>query len=261
MKNATDAFRKLVDIMAQLRSENGCPWDREQTFESLKTFVVEECYELLETVDDADYDALCGELGDLQLQIVFMAQIAAEKELFTISDVLNRINEKMIRRHPHVFGSDRVQSPDEVLENWEKIKTAERENGDSPKKGFLSGIPAHLPSLQTAYQIGVKTGRIGFDWETPGDVEEKIREEWDEVKEAEAEQSPEKLREELGDLLFTIANFARKHGIDPEDALRQSNRKFARRFAWMEARTDLHNTTSEELEELWNRAKEEERHG
>lgn len=257
-----DEFQRLIDIMDQLRGENGCPWDREQTFETLKTFVVEESYELLETIDNKDYDALCGELGDLQLQIVFMARIAKEMGLFTIEDVFHRINRKMIRRHPHVFGEQTVDSTDEVLQNWEKIKAEERkeENGvRQEKKGFLSGIPKHLPALQTAYQIGVKTSRIGFDWDTPADVEEKIREEWAEVKEAEKSGNREAIREELGDLLFTIANFARKYDIDPEDALRLSNRKFARRFAQMEANGDVCNASPEKLESLWQAAKQQEK--
>ncbi len=258
MENALNEFERLVAIMDRLRGENGCPWDRDQTFQSLKTFVIEESYELVDTVDTGDHEALCGELGDLQLQIVFMARIAKEKGLFSIEDVLKRINEKMIRRHPHVFNNEAVENTDQVLENWEKIKTEERKNGQGSKKGFLSGIPRSLPALQVAYQIGVKTGRVGFDWDTPGEVEEKIREEWQEMKEAEASGDREHLRDELGDLLFTIANFARKHEIDPEDALRQANRKFMNRFARMEEQVDLHNTTSEELEELWHQVKKEE---
>jgi len=258
MQEALNEFQRLVTIMDELRGENGCPWDRDQTFDTLKTFVIEESYELVDTVDDRDYEALCGELGDLQLQIIFMARIAAEEGLFTIADVLHAINEKMIRRHPHVFGSQDVANTDEVLENWEKIKTEERKNGSSPKAGFLSGIPRSLPALQVAYQIGVKTGRVGFDWETPAEVEAKIREEWDEMKEAEASGNHEHLQDELGDLLFTIANFARKHNIDPEDALRRANRKFMRRFSRMEEQVDLHSASPSELEELWNRVKLEE---
>lgn len=258
MEGAWKEFERLVAIMDRLRSEDGCPWDRDQTFQSLKTFVIEESYELVDAVDDGDHQALCGELGDLQLQIVFMARIAREQGLFSIEDVLKRINEKMIRRHPHVFSDEAVENTDQVLENWEKIKTEERKNGLNGKKGFLSGIPRSLPALQVAYQIGVKTGRVGFDWDTPAEVEEKIREEWNEMKEAEASGNLDHLRDELGDLLFTIANFARKHEIDPEDALRQANHKFMKRFARMEEQVDLHDSTSEELEQLWNRVKKEE---
>ncbi len=254
--------QRLVEIMDRLRGEGGCPWDREQTFETLKTFLIEESYEVIEAVDKGDFDDLCGELGDVQLQIVFMARIAKEEGFFTMADVLRRINEKMIRRHPHVFGDETIHSTDEVLENWEKIKAKERE-GENDKsgnqKGFLSGIPKSLPALQVAYQIGVKTSRIGFDWETPAQVEEKIHEEWAEMKEAEAANDREGLREELGDLLFTIANFARKHGIDPEDALRLSNDKFMKRFEKMEKATDVTASTTERLEELWQAAKAEEK--
>ncbi|NOZ13042.1 MAG: nucleoside triphosphate pyrophosphohydrolase [Acidobacteria bacterium] len=262
MKEITAECRKLVEIMDRLRGENGCPWDREQTFESLKTFLIEESYEVIEAVDKKDFDALCGELGDVQLQIVFMARIAKEKGLFTMADILRRINEKMIRRHPHVFGDETVHSTGEVLENWEKIKAKERETengGNTVPKGFLSGIPGSLPALQVAYQIGVKTSRIGFDWNTPAEVEEKIHEEWAEMKEAEAAGDRDGLREELGDLLFTIANFARKHGIDPEDALRLSNRKFMNRFGKMEQAADVTTSSPEQLEALWQAAKAEEK--
>ncbi len=262
MKEITEQCRQLVEIMDRLRGGAGCPWDREQTFETLKTFLIEESYEVIDAVDNEDFDALCGELGDVQLQVVFMAQIAKEKGLFSMSDVLRRINEKMIRRHPHVFGEETVHSTDEVLENWEKIKAKEREESAGEVKksnGFLSGIPKHLPALQVAYQIGVKTSRIGFDWATPADVEEKIHEEWAEMKEAEAAGDRDGIREELGDLLFTIANFARKYGIDPEDALRLSNRKFMKRFDKIEKSVDVTATTPEKLEELWQAVKAEEK--
>ncbi len=261
MEKIKTECQKLVEIMDRLRGKGGCPWDREQTFESLKTFLIEESYEVIEAVDKKNFDALCGELGDVQLQIVFMARIAKEKGLFSMEDVLRRINEKMIRRHPHVFGDETVQSTEEVLENWEKIKAKEREteNGNTVPKGFLSGIPESLPALQVAYQIGVKTSRIGFDWNTPAEVEEKIHEEWAEMKEAEAAGNRDGLREELGDLLFTIANFARKYGIDPEDALRISNRKFMNRFRKMEQAADVTASSPEQLEALWQAAKAEEK--
>ena len=261
MKEIKGECQRLVEIMDRLRGEGGCPWDREQTFETLKTFLIEESHEVIEAVDKKDFNALCGELGDVLLQIVFMSRIAKENGLFTMADVLRRINEKMIRRHPHVFGDETVHSTGEVLENWEKIKAKEREgeSGETGgKKGFLSGIPRTLPALQVAYQIGVKTSRIGFDWDTPAQVEEKIHEEWAEMKEAEAANDRDGLREELGDLLFTIANFARKHGIDPEDALRLSNRKFMGRFEKMEKAADVTAATPERLEELWQAAKAEE---
>ncbi len=255
-------FDKLVEIMEKLRSENGCPWDKEQTFESLKTFVIEEAYELIDAIDDKDFKHICEELGDLQLQIVFLSQIAKETNLFKIEDVLTSINEKMIRRHPHVFGEEQVSNSQDVLTNWEKIKTKERnENKAEEKKRFLSGIAKHLPALQAAYQIGVKTSRIGFDWEKPADVEKKVEEEWVEYKEATKSGNTEKIKEELGDVLFTLAQLVRKHGFEPEDLLRNANKKFMKRFKHIEDNIDIHNSKQEELEKLWQKAKQLEKPG
>lgn len=249
-------FDKLVEIMERLRGENGCPWDKEQTFESLKTFLIEEAYETIEAIDEKDYEHLCEELGDLQLQIVFLSQIAKEKGLFSVEDSLKKINEKMIRRHPHVFGNEEVNSSDDVLTNWEKIKTEERkENGNEKKKRFLSGIAKQLPALQTSYQIGVKTSRIGFDWESHVEVEKKVLEEWNEYKEAVKNSNSDKIEEELGDFLFTVANLVRKHGFEPEDVLRKANKKFMKRFEYIEDNTDIHNSSQDDLEKLWNEVK------
>jgi len=255
-------FDKLVEIMERLRGENGCPWDKEQSFESLKPFVIEEAYEAIETIDDKDYTHLCEELGDLQLQIVFLSQIAKEQKLFTVEDALNSINEKMIRRHPHVFGEEIVENSDDVLTNWEKIKTEERQtNGEESKKRFLSGIAKQLPALQTSFQIGVKTSRIGFDWETAQEVEEKVMEEWAEYKEAVNTNDKDKIKEELGDLLFSIAQLARKHDLEPEDTLRIANKKFMKRFEYIEDNTDIHNSSNELKESLWQKAKKLENNG
>jgi len=249
-------FDKLVEIMATLRSENGCPWDRKQTLETLKSFLIEEAYETIDAIDEKDFDKLKEELGDLLLQIIFQSRIAEECGNFSIEDVIKTINEKMIRRHPHVFGNDKVNSTDEVLENWEKIKAKEREK--KKEKGFLSGIAKKLPALQTAFQIGVKTSRIGFDWEKPEEVAEKVEEEWQETKEAMKEGDRKKIKEEIGDLLFTIAQLARKYEIDPEDALRETNKKFMKRFKHIEKNTDIYNSSLEEMEKLWQEAKRKE---
>jgi len=255
-------FDKLVNIMEKLRDENGCPWDKEQTFETLKTFVIEEAYELIDAIDDKDFKHICEELGDLQLQIVFLSQIAKETNLFKIEDVLTSINEKMIRRHPHVFGEEQVSNSNDVLTNWEKIKTEERKaNKTEEKKRFLSGIAKHLPALQTAYQIGVKTSRIGFDWEKPSEVEKKVEEEWLEYKEAMKSNNTKKVKEELGDVLFTLAQLVRKHGFEPEDLLRNANKKFMKRFEYIEDNIDIHNSKQEELEKLWQQAKQLEEPG
>lgn len=249
-------FDKLVDIMEQLRGENGCPWDKEQSFETLKTFLIEESYEAIEAIDEKDYSHLCEELGDLQLQIVFLSQIAKENNLFNVEDALKSINEKMIRRHPHVFGDTSVENSDDVLTNWEKIKTEERQNNkEKKKKGFLSGISKQLPALQAAYQIGVKTSRVGFDWENAKEVEKKVLEEWNEYREAVNKNDQENIKEELGDLLFTIANLARKHHIEPEDALRLANKKFMKRFEYIEDKTNIHDSSTKDLEKLWNEVK------
>ncbi|MDP2643477.1 MAG: nucleoside triphosphate pyrophosphohydrolase [Desulfobacterales bacterium] len=251
------AFDQLIEIIDRLRSADGCPWDREQTFESIKTFLIEEVYEIIDTIDDGNFDKLYEELGDLQLQIVFLSRIAQEKGIFTIQEVLACINEKMIRRHPHVFGDASVASTREVLENWEKIKSLERENSTPGNPGgLLSSIAKSLPALQAAYQIGSKTSRVGFDWDTCEAVEEKFREEWQEYEHAKQTGDIQNIRHEIGDMLFTLANLARKLKIDPEDALRLSNKKFTRRFAHMEKNTDVHRTSRQRLEMLWNQAKE-----
>ena len=249
-------FDKLVEIMATLRSENGCPWDKKQTLETLKSFLIEEAYETVDAIDEGDFDKLKEELGDLLLQIIFQSRIAEECGKFTIEDVIKTINEKMIRRHPHVFGNENVNSTDEVLENWEKIKAKEREK--KKEKGFLSGIAKKLPALQVAFQIGVKTSRIGFDWETPDEVIEKCKEEWREFEKARKSGDRKKIKEEIGDILFTIAQIARKYEIDPEDALRETNKKFMKRFKYIEKNTDIYNSSIEEMEELWQKAKKEE---
>jgi MazG family protein len=261
------ALTRLLEIMATLRSPTGCPWDREQTIDTLKPFVLEETYEVLAAIDRHDHAALCEELGDFLFEAVFLAQLEAEAGHFTIADSLERVADKLVRRHPHVFargaGEAPLASAGQVRTRWEEIKAQER--GDqSDRKTLLGGIPATLPSLLRAYQIGMRAASVGFDWSRAGDVIEKIQEEVDELREAASGTGPDRAEEEMGDLLFTIANLARKLGIEPETALRKANEKFTRRFATMErAISDngrmMSEMSIEDLEREWQRAKTEPR--
>ena len=252
-------FERLKAIMRRLRAPGGCPWDREQTFESLKTYLLEETYEVIEAIDKKDHDQLREELGDLLLQIVFQSQIATEENLFTIDDVAEHISNKLIRRHPHVFGSAQASTADEVLRNWEFLKKEERE-----KRGggsILQGIPKALPALTKARRIGEKVSRVGFDWESPRDVIPKIREELTELQQALEEGKKEAIESEMGDLLFSISNLSRHLGIDPESALQGANHKFISRFKYIEnslkkERTDLEDASPKEMEKLWEESKE-----
>jgi len=266
---AGDHFERLVDIMRTLRSPEGCAWDREQTVASLRPFVLEEAYEVVEAMDRDDRTALRDELGDLLLEAVFVAQICAEAGDFTIADAADAIVAKLIRRHPHVFGdadeTGRDLSPGEVKAQWERIKTVERA-GQPARETLLDGIPAALPSLLRASRIGARTANVGFDWDTPGAVIEKVDEELSELREAIAAADQTHVEEELGDLLFTVANLGRQLRIDPESALRAANAKFTRRFQAVERRLverghSLHAATAEELEREWNAVKAAERHG
>src|SRR4051812_44882940 len=228
--------------MAALRAPGGCPWDREQTIDTLKKYVLEETYELLEAIDLHDHDALREELGDFLLQAVFLAQLEQEADRFSIADSLKAIADKLVRRHPHVFalGEDetRLETANQVRVRWEEVKAQER-GGDAKPKTLLSGIPAALPALLRAYQIGARAHSVGFDWDKPADVIEKIREEVDEVAEVVSGDAPldhGRAEEEMGDLLFAIAHLSRRLGIEPETALRKANDKFTRRFTSMETR-------------------------
>ena len=249
--------------MATLRSPTGCPWDREQTIDTLKPFVLEETYEVLAAIDRHDHAALCEELGDFVFEAVFLAQLEAEAGHFTIADSLERVADKLVRRHPHVFAREAGEAPlasaGQVRTRWEEIKAQER--GDrTGGKTLLGGIPATLPSLLRAYQIGLRAASVGFDWTRAGDVIEKIQEEVDELREAASGPDSERAEEEMGDLLFAIANLARKVGIEPETALRKANEKFTRRFATMERAITtsgrvMQELTLDELEREWQQAK------
>ncbi len=266
LARASEQFVRLVEVMATLRSPEGCPWDREQTIDTLKPFVLEETYEVLEAIDRHDHTSLCEELGDFLFEAVFLAQMEGEAGHFTIADALESIADKLIRRHPHVFRRGENEPPlhsaGQVRTRWEEIKAQER-GGASKPKTLLSGIPASLPALLRAYQIGLRAASVGFDWNRPTDVVEKIQEEVDELREVVEQNSPTdhaRAEEEMGDLLFTIAHLARQLGIEPETALRKANGKFTRRFETMERAVvesgrAMRDMNLEELEEEWQRAK------
>ena len=247
----------LVEIMARLRL--GCPWDREQTHRTLVPYLIEEAYEVVEAVENDDADALCEELGDLLLQIVFHSQVATETGKFTVADVVDALSNKMIRRHPHVFGDAVIEDVDAQWRNWEQLKALEKTG--LRRKSRLDGIPKHLGALQRGQRMQEKASRVGFDWPGVDGVLEKLHEELRELAEARREkQDDPHVREELGDVLFTLANLARTLGIDAETAMRQANEKFYRRFAFMEERAaadgkSLSDLTLDELEELWQLAK------
>lgn len=267
MSNRTAAaFTRLVEIVATLRSPEGCPWDREQTIDTLKPFILEETYEVLEAIDRGDHASLREELGDYLFEAVFVAQMEGEAGHFTIADALAAIADKLVRRHPHVFaraeGEPPLESAGQVVTRWEAIKAQERGSAARPKT-LLSGVPAALPSLLRAYQIGLRANSVGFDWTRPADVVEKIEEEVAELREVVTAGAPDPHRaeEEMGDLLFSIANLARQLGIEPETALRKANDKFTARFEAMERRIGesgraMRDLTLDELEREWALAKE-----
>ena len=239
MHTTGERFAQLVEIMRTLRSPDGCPWDREQTLQSLRPFLLEETYEALEAIDSGDPTELREELGDLLFEVVFLAQIADERGDFSIADAIETIATKLVRRHPHVFGdADRARSAEEVLGRWEDLKRDERAATGAAVKTTLGGVPKTLPGLLRAYEYGSRAASVGFDWERASDVIGKIEEEIQEVRGAieGADASPAALEEEVGDLLFAIANLSRKLGVEPENALRAANDKFARRFTELERR-------------------------
>lgn len=262
--NSKADIQKLVDLVARLRGENGCPWDREQTRETLKPMLIEEAYEVLDALDGASPAELKEELGDLLFQVVFHAQIAQEKGEFRLADIIDRLHEKMVRRHPHVFGGADLRTADDVLRNWEDIKAAERgtSSASSPDSGksLLDGIPSRLPALHQAYQMTAKASRVGFDWPDLGAILVKLKEEAAETLEAHAAKDQSRLVDEAGDLLFVAVNVARFLGVDPETALRHSNRKFERRFRYLEAKIkgqgrELKEASLAEMDALWDEAK------
>ncbi|HUP66046.1 MAG TPA: nucleoside triphosphate pyrophosphohydrolase [Thermoanaerobaculia bacterium] len=250
-------FDELVALMTKLRAPGGCPWDREQTLETLRPFVIEEAYEVVEAIDSGSRDSLREELGDLLLQSVFLAEVAREEGTFDIGDVIGSIHDKLVRRHPHVFADVVAKNADAVLSNWEKLKSREREAKD---QGVLSGVPASLPALLKAHRLTEKAARVGFDWEKTSEIFDKIEEEVGELREAVEQGERSRIEDELGDLLFALVNIARRMGIDSENALQQTNRKFIRRFEHIESSLRQKGRTVDsaslaEMDELWNEAK------
>jgi tetrapyrrole methylase family protein / MazG family protein len=246
-------FKTLVEIIARLRAPGGCPWDREQTHASLRANLLSECYEVLEALDKGDSAELCEELGDLLLQIVLHARIAADNKEFEIGDVIKSITTKIIRRHPHIFGSRKVKDAEEVMRNWEALKKEERGEGVS----MLEGVPKDMPALAYAYEISRRAVRVGFEWENIEGVIDKLVEEIKEIKDSSNRGEKER---EFGDLLFTLVNVARWEGIDAEAALREANRKFFKRFARMEEicrqrGLDYSALSFKEKDDLWEEAK------
>lgn len=251
-------FSELVDIMKLLRSENGCPWDREQTHESLKRYLIEETYEVLEAVDLKDKDKTCEELGDLLLQIVFHAQIASESGEFDIGDVITGISRKMVLRHTHVFGEDKADTSDEVLENWEAIK--KKEKGIKSHTGVLKDVPSNLPALMRSYKVQQKAAQVGFDWDNIDDVFGKVSEEISELKDVYQSKNVERITDEMGDVFFALVNLSRFLKVQPELALTGTINKFIKRFEFIEqeslkAGKKLEEMTLAEMDELWNKAK------
>jgi MazG family protein len=290
MSSTGERFERVVAIMERLRAPGGCPWDREQTFDTIKPYTLEETYEVLEAIDNRDWQELAGELGDLLLQVLFYAEMAKEQSFFSIDDVIERLSTKLVDRHPHVFGDVKADSSADVKRNWEALKveerkkrTAEQDLGSKDKPSILAGVSSAMPSLLEAHKLSSRAAQAGFDWPNIEGLFEKLQEETEELREqlkhfpepgpgpqgrgvASSGRTvvPEKLQvrleEEVGDLFFVLVNIARYLSIDPESALRKSNRKFKRRFQWMEDR--LHDSgrsaeqaSKDELESLWQRAK------
>lgn len=251
-------FVKLVSIIRKLREPGGCPWDQAQDEKSLRKYFLEEAYEVLDALHQEDSRALKEELGDMLMEIVFLARVFEEKKKFSIGDALDSINEKMVKRHPHVFGDKRLERADEVSEEWAKIK---RQDVKAKKESsLLDYLPRVAPALHLAYEMGRRVSQVGFDWPSPEDVLDKIEEEYQELKKAMKARDKEKMEEEIGDLLFSIANLARHLEINPELALQRTNDKFKKRFNWVEKR--LHelgrkweDTNLQELDSLWEKAK------
>lgn len=297
MSTTGERFERAVSIMARLRGPGGCPWDREQTFDSIKPYTLEEAYEVLEAIDNRDWDELRGELGDLLLQVLFYSQMAQEDGKFSIDDVLERLSDKLVRRHPHVFGDVTAETSADVLRNWEAIKAEEKKKrleaggGKSAKaeaaESVLAGVSSAMPALLEAHKLSSRAAHVGFDWPEIGGLFEKLEEEAAELKDELRQlpspparpvgrgvagsgkpQVPEELRhrleEEVGDMFFVLVNIARYLALDPESALKKTNRKFKRRFQWMEEQLrasgrGAQDASADELESLWQRAKREER--
>jgi MazG family protein len=252
-----EAFTKLVEIMARLRAPGGCPWDHQQTFDSIKPYLLEETYEVMDAIDARDFEGLSEELGDLLLQPVFFAQMASEEGRFDIADSLEAINSKLIRRHPHVFAAGDAKTADDVKRRWDEIKSEEK---PERPKGLLTNVPRSVPALVEASQISSRAAGAGFDWPSIEQVFDKLREELTELDEARATTNAKEIEGEIGDILFVIVNLARFLKVDPEQALRATNAKFRSRFAHVEsslasAGKTLQESTLDEMEKLWQDAK------
>lgn len=250
MQEKVDAFARLLNIMDDLREK--CPWDRKQTLQSLRNLTIEETYELADAILEEDLEGIKEELGDLMLHMVFYAKIADEKKAFNIADALNAVCEKLIVRHPHIYGDVKVNDEEDVKKNWEQLKLKEG------KKSVLQGVPNSLPAMIKAYRMQEKTKQVGFEWENAGQVWEKVEEEMAEFREAMEQDLPQaKREEEFGDVLFSLINYARFQGIDPETALERVNLKFKKRFEYIEAHADrdLRDMSLAEMDKLWDEAK------
>ena len=255
-----EKFQKLVEIMARLRAPGGCPWDREQTFDSIKPYTLEETYEVLDAVDRREFGELAEELGDFILQAVFYAQMASEQNLFRIDDALDAINRKLIRRHPHIFGDQSAETATDVKRIWGQVKAEEKKNQGREHDGLLAPVPRALPALVEAQQISSRAAAAGFDWENPEQVLDKLDEELAEFAEARRLASHDDLENEMGDLLFVLVNLARFVKVDPEQALRRTNAKFRQRFEYIEHKLaergrKLQDSNIDEMETLWQEDK------
>ena len=257
-----DYFRELVELMNVLRGPNGCPWDKEQTRESLKAHLIEETYEVLDALERGDPADLCDELGDLLFQVIFHSRIAQEKDEFDIDKVCRRSHQKMVRRHPHIFGEATFRDSQDLLRHWEDIKTAEKEaaGGKVERQSLLDGTPQNLPAIHNAYQISAKAARVGFDWPSIEGLQEKLMEEFDELLEALERGDDRRVREEVGDLLFAALNVARYLQVEPETALKRANEKFSRRFRRLEEHfasrgQPLKEVSLEQMEAFWQTQK------
>lgn len=254
-KEALESFERLLDIMDELREK--CPWDRKQTFETLRHLTIEETYELADAIIENDTDEIKKEVGDLLLHIVFYAKIGSEENAFDIKSVIDSLNEKLIRRHPHIYGDEKVENSEQVKENWEQIKLKEG------RKSTLSGVPKTLPALVKAYRIQDKARGVGFDWDNSQQVWEKVEEEIEELKEEVRNNNKEKIEQEFGDTLFALINYARFIDVNPETALERTNKKFINRFQFIEEKAlqqgrSLKDMTLEEMDKIWNEAKTQE---
>ena len=261
MTDRTDSLRELIEVMATLRSPNGCPWDRQQTHQSLTPYMIEEAYEAIEAIENGDLDELKKELGDVLLQVLFHSRIEEEAGNWDIYDVAAANVAKLKSRHPHIYGETAVSGSDEVLRNWEEIKRHERKQDG--RKSMLDGVPKHLPALRKAKRVQEKVARVGFDWENIREVEEKVSEELAEFREACESDDRDRIEDELGDVFFALVNLARYLDVDPEDSLRRTVDKFIRRFQYIERELDAQGRSPSEsnlaeMDALWDRAKSNE---